>query len=63
MEEPTEEQIVDNRKEYKDITDFVNETYDGCVKREISLSVNVKTGRIHWSKLHKGKSDSKEDEE
>lgn len=34
----------------KEIDDFMQDTYNKCMKFGISISMNIKTGRIEWHK-------------
>ena len=47
----TPEQIEARKAEYKGISDFMNDTYDKCCKLGISISINIKTGRMGWHRL------------
>jgi hypothetical protein len=36
--------------EFDEIQKFMTETYNRCLKMAISISINIKTGRMQWSK-------------
>jgi len=48
--ELTKKQIEHNKKEYASIQDFMNRTYNECLKLGIGIRINIKTGRFEWHK-------------
>ena len=46
----TPEQIENNKKTMTAISKFMDDTYTGCMRLGISISINIKNGRTQWRK-------------